>query len=100
LLITGAIVPRIRNVHARCLFPARSCHLACRLLCRFTVFAQVARAPGARFAEMAAIDQAVAQFTGHPIGVPGGAAQPIDRRLRLAACTAPLALGCNAGRRA
>lgn len=61
------------------------------------VHAQVARAPGARFAEMAAIDQAVAQFTGHPIGVPGGAAQPVDRRLRLAACTAPLALGWRAG---
>lgn len=40
----------------------------------------------------AAIDRAVAEFTGAPMGVPGGASMPIDRRLRLAACTAPLAL--------
>jgi flagella basal body P-ring formation protein FlgA len=59
--------------------------------------AQVARAPATRFADMAAIDQAVAQFTGRAIGVPGGAAQPVDRRLRLAACTAPMALGWRAG---
>ncbi len=42
--------------------------------------------------ELAAIDRAVAAFTGQQIGVPGGAAQPVDRRLRLAACSAPLAL--------
>jgi len=59
--------------------------------------AQVARAPETRFADMTAIDQAVAQFTGRSIGVPGGAAQPVDRRLRLVACTAPLALGWRAG---
>jgi flagella basal body P-ring formation protein FlgA len=59
--------------------------------------AQVARAPATRFADMAAIDQAVAQFTGRAIGVPGGAAQPVDRRLRLASCTAPLAVGWRAG---
>ncbi|WP_084391079.1 flagella basal body P-ring formation protein FlgA [Novosphingobium capsulatum] len=59
--------------------------------------AQVAQAPATRFADMAAIDQAVAQFTGRSIGVPGGAAQPVDRRLRLVACTAPLALGWRAG---
>lgn len=41
---------------------------------------------------LAAIDTAVAAFTGQPIGVPGGAAQPVDRRLRLAACAAPFAL--------
>lgn len=40
----------------------------------------------------AAIDNAVAAFTGQQIGVPGGAAQPVDRRLRLTACSAPLAL--------
>lgn len=40
----------------------------------------------------AAIDTAVAAFTGQQIGVPGGAAQPVDRRLRLAGCSAPLAL--------
>lgn len=42
--------------------------------------------------DLAMIDNAVAAFTGQPIGVPGGAAQPVDRRLRLAGCTAPLAL--------
>jgi flagella basal body P-ring formation protein FlgA len=42
--------------------------------------------------DLAAIDMAVAAFTGQQIGVPGGAAQPVDRRLRLAACSAPLAL--------
>lgn len=44
------------------------------------------------FADHTAIDIAVAQFTGLPIGVPGGAALPVDRRLRLAACIAPLHL--------
>ncbi|WP_298193415.1 flagella basal body P-ring formation protein FlgA [Novosphingobium sp.] len=42
--------------------------------------------------DLAAIDTAVAAFTGQQIGVPGGAAQPVDRRLRLAGCSAPLAL--------
>ncbi len=42
--------------------------------------------------DLAAIDNAVAAFTGQQIGVPGGAAQPVDRRLRLAGCSAPLAL--------
>lgn len=46
----------------------------------------------APLADLAAIDRAVAAFTGQQIGVPGGAAQPVDRRLRLAACAAPLAL--------
>jgi flagellar basal body P-ring formation protein FlgA len=40
----------------------------------------------------AAIDRDVAAFTGQPIGAPGGAARPVDRRLRLTACTAPLAM--------
>ncbi|KUR72739.1 hypothetical protein AQZ52_05790 [Novosphingobium fuchskuhlense] len=42
--------------------------------------------------DLAMIDNAVAAFTGQQIGVPGGAAQPVDRRLRLAVCSAPLAL--------
>jgi flagella basal body P-ring formation protein FlgA len=46
----------------------------------------------APFTDLAMIDNSVAAFTGQPIGVPGGAAQPVDRRLRLAACQAPLAL--------
>ena len=48
-------------------------------------------APGGA-TNLALIDNAVAEFTGQSIGVPGGAAQPVDRRLRLALCTAPLAL--------
>ena len=43
--------------------------------------------------DAATIDRAVERFTGAPIGVPGGAARPVDRRLRLAPCRAPLALG-------
>lgn len=46
----------------------------------------------APFTDPAMIDSAVAAFTGQQIGVPGGAAQPVDRRLRLAGCNAPLAL--------
>jgi flagella basal body P-ring formation protein FlgA len=45
----------------------------------------------------AAIDGAVANFTGHNIGEPGGARQPVDRRLRLAACAQPLALEMHGG---
>ena len=43
--------------------------------------------------EPSAIDRAVADFTGAPLGAPGEAALPVDRRLRLAACTSSLALG-------
>ncbi len=39
-----------------------------------------------------AIDRDVANFTGQPIGAPGGAARPIDRRLRLGLCHSPLAM--------
>lgn len=49
-------------------------------------------AAAAGLADPAAIDRDIAAFTGQPIGAPGGAARPIDRRLRLAACAAPLAL--------
>lgn len=45
------------------------------------------------YVDPAAIDRAVAQFTGQTIGVPGGARQPVDRRLRLASCNAPYRLG-------
>lgn len=53
----------------------------------------------APYADPAAIDRAVAEFTGAPIGQPGGAAQPVDRRLRLAPCTTPLALDWYGARR-
>ena len=38
---------------------------------------------------LAGFDRAVSSFTGAAIGEPGGAAQPIDRRLHLAPCAAP-----------
>ena len=40
----------------------------------------------------AAIDRAVAAFTGAAIGTPGGARMASDPRLQLAPCTAPLAV--------
>ncbi|MFC3175378.1 flagella basal body P-ring formation protein FlgA [Novosphingobium bradum] len=58
-----------------------------------------AASPGAAFADPARIDGEVARFTGMPPGTTGGAAQPADRRLRLAACANPLSLGWYAGRR-
>ena len=45
-----------------------------------------APAVAASFADPAAIDRAVAQFTGAEIGAPGGARTPVDRRLKLARC--------------
>ena len=51
------------------------------------------------FADLNAIDQSVAQFTGAAIGQPGGAATPIDRRLRLRPCAAPLGLSWRTPRR-
>ena len=62
--------------------------------------ARVEAAPyAAAFADPGAIDAAVAQFAGAGAGAAGGAAQPVDRRLRLAACTNPLSLSWYAGRR-
>ncbi len=43
-------------------------------------------------ADLAAIDAAVAGFAGAPLGAPGGAAAPVDRRLKLGRCGVPLAL--------
>ena len=56
--------------------------------------ATFAAAPAAaqNLADPAAIDRAVEQFTGAAIGMDGGAAAPVDRRLRLQACPAALAL--------
>ena len=44
------------------------------------------------FADLDAIDSAIAGFAGAGIGQPGGAILPVDRRLRLAACARPLDL--------
>jgi len=46
-------------------------------------------AVAAGFADPAAIDVEVAQFTGAQIGEPGGARLPVDRRLKLADCAEP-----------
>ncbi|MEJ5977523.1 flagella basal body P-ring formation protein FlgA [Novosphingobium sp. PS1R-30] len=56
-------------------------------------------AAAAGFADLDAIDRQVAAFTGAPIGAPGGAANPVDRRLRLQSCGAPLAVAWNGMRR-
>ena len=50
-------------------------------------------------ADLDAVDRAVAQFTGVPLGQPGGAAMPADRRLRLTPCRVPLALAWHGLRR-
>lgn len=55
--------------------------------------------PAAGGADLAQIDRQVAAFTGAPQGTVGGAVLPIDRRLRLAACNSPLALGWHTARK-
>jgi flagella basal body P-ring formation protein FlgA len=62
-------------------------------------FAIAAPADAAGFEDPAAIDVQVAQFTGAAIGVPGGARLPVDRRLKLARCAAPLAFDWYGARR-
>ena len=54
---------------------------------------------GAPLADLASIDAEVAAFTGFAIGQPGGAMQPVDRRLRLAPCRSAHALGWYGVRR-
>ena len=53
-----------------------------------------------RFTDPAAIDSAVAEFAGANVGETGGARLPSDRRLRLAACPAPLAVDWHGAARA
>lgn len=47
----------------------------------------------------AAIDRAVAEFTGADIGAPGGARMASDRRLQLAPCAVPLAVSWHTASR-
>jgi flagellar basal body P-ring formation protein FlgA len=65
-----------------------------RLALAATVLLFGSATPGwaAGFADPAAIDRAVAEFTGAGIGSPGGARLPVDRRLRLAECASAVAL--------
>lgn len=44
------------------------------------------------YVDLAAVDNAVAAFAGAPQGSPGGAARPVDRRLRLVPCSTEFAL--------
>lgn len=62
-------------------------------------FAAVLVLAAAPFADLGAIDLAVTQFTGAAIGEPGGAMQPVDRRLRLAACASAPSLSWRSERR-
>lgn len=58
-----------------------------------------AEANGGGVTDPAAIDHAVVAFTGAGIGQPGGPRLATDRRLRLAACAAPLAVGWHGAAR-
>lgn len=51
-----------------------------------------ALAQSAGYADPVAIDAEVAAFTGAGVGMPGGARGPVDRRLRMTACSGPLEL--------
>jgi flagella basal body P-ring formation protein FlgA len=51
------------------------------------------------YADPAAIDAEVANFTGHPLGSSGGASLAVDRRLRLTPCRSPLAVSWRGVRR-
>lgn len=62
------------------------------LIAIFAATATTASAQDARFADPAAIDRAVAGYTGAEVGIAGGARAPVDRRLRLVACAAPLSI--------
>jgi flagella basal body P-ring formation protein FlgA len=62
------------------------------LLAGAAMIAAAAQASAAGFADPLEIDQAVARFTGAPVGADGGARLPVDRRLKLARCDAPLSL--------
>lgn len=53
----------------------------------------------APYADLAALDREVARFAGVPQGAPGGAALPVDRRLRLSSCAGQPALSWYGTRR-
>ena len=63
------------------------------LIASLPLFATLASAQNmarSAYTDPAAIDRAVTEFTGVPIGEVGGARVPADRRLRLAPCATPL----------
>lgn len=55
--------------------------------------------PGAALADLEALDRDVAAFTGAPIGAPGGAVRPLDRRMRLQVCRSDISLAWHSARR-
>jgi flagellar basal body P-ring formation protein FlgA len=61
--------------------------------------AALALAATTPFADLNAIDRAVADFTGSPMGAVGGATVPVDKRLRLQPCANPLSLSWRTTRR-
>ncbi len=74
--------------------------LAAGAPCLWPVGAQASYGmPSSPFANLEQIDAEVAAFTGHSAGQTGGAATPVDRRLRLNACRSPLALSWRMPRR-
>jgi flagella basal body P-ring formation protein FlgA len=64
-----------------------------RTLALFAALAATPAVAQSAVADLGAIDRAVVQFTGAVQGAPGGAALPVDRRLKLAPCRTSLALG-------
>lgn len=68
-----------------------ACQIAAPLLA-LTTLHSAAAAQSAGYADPAAIDAEVAAFTGAGVGMPGGARGPVDRRLRMTACSGPLEL--------
>lgn len=64
-----------------------------------SIAAALAFAATTPFADLDAIDRAVAGFTGNAIGTVGGATVPVDKRLKLQPCYNPLALSWRTTRR-
>ena len=72
--------------------PAHALGTAFALVLGLGVPATGAHANAGAPMDPAEIDRAVMQFTGAPIGQPGGARLPVDRRMRLNPCGMPLQL--------
>ncbi|NBC37489.1 hypothetical protein GTZ99_13115 [Novosphingobium sp. FSY-8] len=68
------------------------------MLLPLALIAPIAHAQAA-FTDLTTIDREVATFTGKSIGQAGGATLPVDRRLRLAACLAPLSVNWRSASR-
>lgn len=66
--------------------------IAGSIIASLAVAAPAAAQTAGGYADLAALDRSISAFTGAGIGAPGGASLPVDRRLRLAACSQPLAL--------